>query len=327
MTSQHPVLAELRERGDFGVLGIEMLKIAATSVIRTHKFPPPDGHPRWTEDDISDVVTDWAYDSAKGQKRLRMLLASVSTDMRLRGYLAKSIINHLRSEARQTEFGARLLAVRAHVKQDKRVHVGVRPNLYSLLTSVGRPPYSGEHHFLFDAAATIPVRSKPWETEKRRNPIASHDTIIGIVIAILERANSPVMEDLVVRIVLRRCGVILQIADVSFGAEHERAEEVFHGLEVEANAVSKFVDTAWAVLKPRQKLLVHALVDELSVRDIEATLGIARQTAYRDIGRIEAILHDLLKDHPDQAHIMEELTARSRALADGTADTGATSLP
>lgn len=326
MTSQHPVLDELQERGDFGILGINLLRTAATSVIRTQKFPPPNGQAKWTEDDVLDVVTSWAWDSEKGKRRFRTMLASVNTDTGLGNYLAKSIQNHLRSESRQTETGARMLSVRNHVIHDKRIQVNFRPNMYSLMTAVGRPPYSGEHQLLVDAAATVAVRTKPWDTTKRRNPIATHDTVVEIVVAILGQADSPVMEDLVVWIVLDRCSVIMPVADISFGSEHDRAEDGAHCLELEPEAVAECTDKVWATLNMRQRLVLSAVVDNLSARSIEATLGIARQTAHRDIGRIKTILHDLLKDHPHQRHIMEELTARSRSLADGTDKAGATSL-
>lgn len=331
MTAEHPTLAELRERGAFGELSLNLLAKVARSVVRAYGFPPPDGREEWTRTDIADVVRDWAFDEKSGERRVRAVLAAVTTDDGLRRYLSRSMTNHFRSQGRKTEFGARLLAVRAHVHQDDRIVVTADPDTYSLQAHVGQPPHSGEHQPLVEAAADVAVVLLPYETQQRRQPIATHATVIGIVAAVLHRADAPVMEDVIVNLVLHRCGVAWQFTETEFvPREHDHVGAADDADESPGPPAAAAVtaDAVWAVLDPRQRLLVHALVDGMTVRQIEETLGVARQTAQRTLERLKLRLGELFGNSGGAAvAALADVTARSRALASGTTLPGVASPP
>lgn len=331
MTTANPILDELWERGGFGMLGLKLLATATRSVIKTHGFPPPDGRAKWTATDVRDVVNDWAFDPVKADLRVRTTVAAVTTDKALARYLEKAILNHLRSEGRKTEFGARLLSVRKHVAKDDRVVVRQDPDVYALLDHDGQPPYAGAHRPLVESAAAVAVQLNLWVTETRRHPIASRDTIMEIVVVVLGQAAAPVMEEVVVHIVLDRCGVSWQFSEITLDDEQAGSvqagpeDAVLETITTDRPRLTLDADAIWSALCDRQRLLLHALVDDLALRDVEAVLGVPRSTAQRVFGQLRDRLREMFADDPLASDVLQDLTTRSRALASGTEPNGGAS--
>lgn len=342
-------------KGEFGPNCAELVRSLVDKARRVRDIPPPPGHDGWDPQACADVAASFLFgvdgddDVERARARRVRIYATCSSPGQLRKYLFRSIENYNADVARRTDFGARQRAVRRVVTGDPRFVVlkEARPYHYAIPEHVRNMPFSGSTRDLVHAVADVVIEPLNWDSDKRRSPIATATSIATIVFEILNHAGRPVLETTVVDVVLTHCGVVAFVEVPLDQARKWSSPDDFDEAETgirndtpdrqwdppaqasrpafEPETVESRADRLWAAYTPRQRLLLYACVDELKVREIEATLGVPRSSAGRELTAIQNSLRLALGTDGLSIAVLRDLTARSRALATGTTVDGSPS--
>jgi hypothetical protein len=285
---------ELQKLGHFGQLGLKLLFRLVREEVR--RFPVLEPGSGWTEDAVWDCVQD--FFAAQGSRVTAAVLAQTTDVDSMGRYLRRSIRNFLVSEARKTPTGAvrrkieDLLAASPGFEQ---VPTGSPGAGRWQLAGAQWPPYAGELRLLVASAYSVPgVRAVRW-SGARRAPLASDESLIAILEAVLSTAVGSLEVAQLTWVVLQRFPAAAEPADAAL--DQSTFEVAIAPLEdrpdvlVEVGARAQDV---YEQLSASQRALLPHM--DKPVADHMQVLGVGRSQAYEAARKLKALLEELVPE-------------------------------
>lgn len=349
MKGDNPIVNELQSSGTVGPLGWKLVVDTVSATARARNRPPPDGHTKWTEDAAAEVATDWLFNETQGLARIARLVVAVDNDAALERYVERAIINELNSEARRTDRGAHIRAVRRHVESATDLEVLKKPVRYTLAGAPEGFPFSGHPELLHSSVSGLDIDESPlWERTTRRSPIGRASDVQLVVRTMLEAASAPVMESpTALDVVLHRFGVVETKArngEVSLeeavrpsnagdpAADHskamyridEAADE--HAVSYDLDSINRAADDLWHSMDPWTHLILAAYINRSeTVRETERWSGLSKSAISRRQKKVNHLIAESLENVPFAEQVLGKLSERSSALRTGTDTPGSAS--
>jgi hypothetical protein len=260
------------------------------------RFPVLKPGAGWIEDSVWDCTQ--SFFAEKGPAVTAGVLAQTSDIASMGRYLRRSVRNFLIGKARETPIGAvrrkieELLASTADFVQ---LPPGIPGAGRWQLDIEPQQPYSGELQPLVTAAYGVPgVGAVRWSGE-RRAPLASDESLVAIIRAVLTAAAGPLEVAQLTAVFLARFRVAVEHADATLD---ERAfEQAIAPAEDRPDVVIDVSDRARDVyeqLSPSQRALLPHL--DKPVADQMLVLNVGRSQAYAAAGKLKAILSELVPE-------------------------------
>lgn len=308
--------------GELGPKFARLLYATVEAVRRFNRFPPPAGERAWTKEAVQDVAHDYlSGDTAPA--RIGRLVATATSDESFERLLHKDVKNWFLMQARATDTGAALEALRHAIEQNPRiVAAGTTPTTrtWALTEHTERMPYSGALHPLVEAAYAVPdVRVAKWnQASTHRQPIAEHDSLQRVIDAVLATAQAPMSPKQLLDVIRARFPATLTgHAETPFEDTDRAAGEPGQDDEIDAEEL-------WKDLSSEQQLVV-GIVDD-TVRDVMAATGLSRGTAHRAMVAASHTVTTHLREHRNPDGVMRSIKGRSaQARASGTRPEGSAS--
>lgn len=313
------VWEELRTTGTLGTAGVILVYETVDAVRRFNRYPPPQGHDRWTKNSVQEFAHDFLF-AEGGPERLTRLVVSATDEDSFERVLHVAIRNAFRMQARQTEGGAAMRALVRAIERDPEIVVAgtARMRTWSLTEYAAADPYSGSDAPLVEVAYAVPdVRRVRWSPEStHRPPIAEPESLRRVLRAVLAHARAPVLARVVFGVVLERFPLITS-GDVELRSDLLPAASVPGESRLLALEV-------WRQLTDNERLVVGLL--DLPVREIARVTGLSRSTVQRAATAARSVLAAYLVDVDNPTGVIKALAGASAALvAGGTARTGSAS--
>jgi hypothetical protein len=311
---------ELRNTGAAGPLAARLVYETVDAVRRFDRYPPPEGTDRWDETAVQEVSHEFLFGDGAAE-RLARLVATATDEESFERLLEAAVRNEFRMQARRTNTGAALRALTHAIERDGDIVVAgatTATRTWSLPEHQSKPPYSGPHSDLIDAAYAVPdVRRARWsQTSTRRPPIAESDSLRRVLRAVLDRAEAPVTPRLMLDVILARFPPVAG-GDVELTDELVPEDSGSPGAQLLAAEV-------WEQLTDNERLVAGIL--DLPVRDVAAATGLSRSTAHRAVTAAKEVLAAFLSDLDDKAAVVAALAAASASVRErGTGRAGSAS--
>ncbi|HEY5845124.1 MAG TPA: hypothetical protein VIU87_27350, partial [Mycobacterium sp.] len=270
--------AELNCSGQFGELGLKLLfKLMREEVGRFPVLRPSAG---W----IDDEVWDWtqSFFVEKGQAVTVAILTQTTDLASMSRYLRRSIRNFIISEARKSEAGRvrrkveELLAASPDFEQ---VPVRTPGAGRWRIAGTGGPPYGGERQSLVAAAYSVKdVRAVHW-AGRRRQPLASDESLIRILHAVFAAAAGSLEVAEIGWVFLQRFPAAVEQADATIGQEaFDRVTEFAEDNPAVASEVGDDARRVYDQLSPSQRVLLSHLDEPIAIQ--MQLLAVGRSQAY-----------------------------------------------
>lgn len=313
---------ELSSTRAAGPLTINLVYETVDAVRRFDRYPPPEGTDRWDDTAVQEFAHEFLFGDG-APERLARVAATATDEESFERLLEAAVRNQFRMQARRTDTGAALRALTHAVERDGGIVFAgttTATRTWSLPDHQAKPPYSGPHGDLIDAAYAVPdVRRARWsQTSTRRPPIAESDSLRRVLRAVLDRAGAPVAPRLMLDVILAR-----------FPLAAGGAVELTDDLEPVATgspSAQLLAAEVWEQLTDNERLVAGIL--DLPVRDVADATGLSRSSAHRALTSAREVLAAFLSDLDDKAAVVAALVAASASVRSrgteraGSASTG-----
>jgi hypothetical protein len=296
---------ELQQLGHFGQRGLELLfRLTREEAQRFPVLKPAAG---WTEDSVWDCTQSFFVE--KGTAVTAAVLAQTADVASMGRYLRRSIRNFLIGKARETPVGA----VRRKIEE----LLAAAPDFVQLppgMPGAGRwqldgepqQPYAGQLQPLVTAACDVPgVRAVRWSGE-RRAPLASDESLVVIIRAVLTAAAGSLEVAQLTAVFLQRFPVAVEHADATL--DEKVFDRAIAPAEDRPDVVVEVSDRAREVyeqLSPSQRVLLPHL--DKPIADQMLVLNMGRSQAYAAAGKLKAILIALVPEDELRADVAMEV--------------------
>lgn len=296
----------MQQFGEFGPHSLQLLMDLVSQEV--HRFPVL-LHPgaKWTR----DAVAEWTQEffAAKGAAVTAALLAQVNDVATMARYLRRSVRHFLVDAARDTDVGA----IRRKIDDLLRAtpdFLQVPPRVPGAgrweLAGEQQPPYGGDLRPLVAAAYAVPgVRVVRW-TGDRRKPLASDESLVAILRAVLRAANGSLEVAQLTAVLVRRFPAAVQYADATL--DEETFNQAVAPLEDMPDVVLDVSDRAqevYAQLSPSQRALLPQL--DKPITEQAHVLGVGRSQAYTASAKLKALIVVLMPDDKLRAEVTLEV--------------------
>jgi hypothetical protein len=261
----------------------------------------------WTEDSVWDCTQ--SFFAAKGRAVTAAVLAQTPDVASMGRYLRRSIRNFLISKARETPIGAvrrkieDLLAATPDLVQ---VPPGMPGAGHWQLDGEPQQPYAGPLQPLVVVAYGVPcVRAIRWSGE-RRAPLASDESLVAIIRAVLAAAAGSLEIAQLTAVFLRRFPVAVEHADATL--DEQVFDRAIAPAEDRPDVLVEVSDRARQVyeqLSPSQRALLPHL--DKPVADQMQMLNVGRSQAYAAAGKLKAVLTELVPEDELRADVAMEV--------------------
>ncbi len=314
-------LDELRATGAAGTAFSGLLYEVARAVARFGPFPPPDGHERWSPDDIEELAHRFLADH--NTPRRFATLAVTSTDGgALAAQLEEALKNFLRDEGRETDRGHLLRRVRSILDDDPRfTSVGAGTARRWRLAEDPDVAYTGTTSELVRAAYVVDdVAAVAWTG--RRGPIAAREGLVRILEAVLAETGGAVPEAELADVIDSRFGLqtnatVVSLEDVPYADPPDTSARL---LDEETGAP---VRELWEQLTLRERIiLAHP---DLTDRELGPVLGLGKSAAGVARERLGQSLQVSLGGEPNGQSTYERLVDVARTWFAHRTEEGSTS--
>jgi len=260
------------------------------------RFPVLEPDSGWTEDDVWDCTQD--FFAAQGSRVTAAVLTQTADVDSMGRYLRRSIRNFLVSEARKTPTGAvrrKIEDLLAVSPMFERVPTGAPGAGRWQLASAQWPPYAGELRPLVAAAYSVAgVRTVRWSGE-RRAPLASDDSLIAILTAVLSAAAGSLEIAELTWVLLQRFPAAVEPADATL--DQSTFELAIAPLQDRPDVLVEIGARAQEVyeqLSPSQRALLPHIARP--VADQMQVLDVRRSQAYEAARKLKAVLEELVPE-------------------------------
>lgn len=297
---------ELQRLGRLGPLGLKLLVEMTRQELR--RFPVLAAPVASTGD---DVVVEWTHDffAAKASVITAALLAQTVDEASMARFLRRSVRNFLVDAARDSDLGAirrkieNLLAATAAFQKIPPSTVGAGR---WAIAGYSSPPYGGGLEPLVAAAYSVfGVQAVRWSGQ-RRAPMASDESLIKILVAVLTAAAGAVEIADLTAVMAQRFPVAVNLTDAALDEQtyihfaaplHERPDVLVE--------VSETAAEVYGQLSPSQRALLPHL--DASIRDQSEVLGVGRSQTYAIAAQLKAALRELIPDDELRDEVILEL--------------------
>jgi hypothetical protein len=269
----------------------------------------------WTEDAIWDCTQ--AFFVEKGAAVTTGVLTQTTDAASMGRYLRRSIRNYLISEARQTDRGAvrRKIEDLLTATPDFTTVPAGAPGAgrWQLAREVTWPPYGGELEPLVTAAYAVPgVQAVRW-SGPRRAPLATDESLIAILEAVLAAAGGSMEPAELTWVLLQRFPAAAEVADAVLdhhvfertAAPAEQRPDVLVEGNDDLDEVSARAADVYGQLSPAQRVLLPHL--DAPITDVMKVLGVGRSQAYATVGKLKATLPELVPEDGLRRDVMLEV--------------------
>jgi hypothetical protein len=307
--------SEIRElEGELGPKFATLLYATVDAVRRFNRYPPPQSRAAWSTDLIQDVAHQYLA-AERTKARLGRLVATATTDDSFERLLQKDVKNWFLMQARATDTGALLAALRHAIEQNDRiVKGGTTPGTrtWALVEHAALLPYSGPLRPLVDAAYSVEnVRAARWRLDARhRQPIAEADALQRVIEAVLDAARAPLAPLHLAQVIQARFPATTSMS----------AEDSLSDADVAAGDPSRddeiVADAIWADLSDNERLVVG--ISDQTVRQVSSASGLSRGTAHRAMQSAATTVAVHLQGHTSPDGAIRAVSDRSAAARGGT---------
>ena len=253
---------ELESTGIVGDQTIALLRRLGAQYTRSHSFPPPEGHDRWTDEAVDDLLGELFAE--KGPAFVLACLVGASDDASLERLLLAVIGNHLIDQAKKTERGKLRRRLDGLLTGDPRftrvtaAQAGIAGwTLTGRATTVtARSPAD-----LQEAACSVRgVSITRWNTAGP-TPAGTQHALVTVAEAVLEVAEGVVRDEDLARAIQARFVLISPPKFTELKAGEQRDEPVAHP-DDEPQALVEVNDRAedlWQGLSQTERTLLPHL--------------------------------------------------------------------
>lgn len=263
--------------GQLGDAYANSLYRATAAAARRGSFPPPEGHQRWSGDAIAEIAHDFAADP-NTDRRLATILTRSTSGAQFARLLTQAVRNFLRDKARDTDRGHAIQRLRDVLDEDDRFQEqqpAGHPRAWRLFDQPDEPSPTHPHDLVEAAFTAADVTIVRWTG--RRGPIAERDELASLLEAILERAHGAVDERVLVEIIERRLGLVLDatvdsLDDIAMRDWLAADDDIAEDADVRAA-----VKNIWPELTERDRVMLAHF--EQDVRELGNTLGLGKSAA------------------------------------------------
>jgi hypothetical protein len=282
---------EVRRLGRLGPVGISLITGLVEEELR--RFP------ELASLAVEDVVQDFFKDRI--DQVTRMLVMQATSDESFGRLSRRSVRNWLIDQVRQTTVGSvrrtveKVLAKEAAFEQVPSGEQGA--GRWRLAGAIVQP-WGGSIDSLVAAAwRVLDVRVPKWSAEHRRPPLATANSLVNIVRAVLEEAGGSLETWQLTAVFLRRFAAVLDPREVSLAsvAEPIRVGETTSGIEDDLIAREAESDATCAArsiygrLTPVERMVLALHAD---AKAVEEALGLRRSRTFEIIKRtLEKVRH------------------------------------
>jgi hypothetical protein len=308
---------ELVATGRLGDEGVRLLYRTIRHVARARNFPPPSGRERWSFDDVAETAAEF-YAGTNALPRLISLAEKADDLDSFTRLLNRTVLNHLRAQARQTTTGRLIRRLKdllaAHeqivVIPDGHPAAGALTLRGNDLDTV----WNGRHQDLVQAAYSVDdIPLVRWREDSERDaPVADGASLVRISLTVLEAAGGSLRWADLARVVADRFGLgdvpyMLDTDDTSFErhvAMPDPVDELLTEMSVPAAAaavLAQLTDTEQIVLA----------VMERSTSEIAEATGLPRSTANHKKNRVQELILRILEGE----ELGEQIFTKARDLA------------
>lgn len=297
---------ELQQFGHLDRRGLALLVELIGQELR--RFPVLLGdRPGWTADD----AWDWAHEffAAKGSVVTAGLLAQTHDAASMSRYLRRAVRHFLVDQARKTPQGAvrrkieeLLAATPSFAQVPERTPGAGRWQL----ADAPRPPFGGNLQPLVRAAHGVAgVRAVRW-SGARRSPLASDESLIAILRAIMEAADGSLEVGQLTAVLLQRFPAAVEYADTALDEQvfDAAAAPPLEQPDVIVEVRERALD-AYGQLSPSQRALLPHLDEPISRQC--AVLGLGRSQAYAASATLKLLLGEVVPDDELRAKVIGEV--------------------
>ena len=309
------LLDEARRNGTLGPAGMKKLTKIVNAVRRRKDIPPPEGYEAWSPEADAQVAWDWVTEAALTGD-LAVALATVVDDASLSRYLHQCIANHFADQARATERGARVRALRRLVNAATDLSVLNRPVRYATNDCAHLPSYAGDPNRLHQVAATVPIEPAPRWGGERRAPIGRSIDVTAVLRAVLAEAGAPVLEQpTVVDVIASRFNIQLDApAEVPYDDTKPVPRPGLAPVGADDVSADALAGALWDNLDDPARLVLGPHIDGVTVREIETVTGVRRSTVARRTTLINKKIEELMSDNIDSVTALAIVKDRSYQL-------------
>ena len=258
-----------------------------------------------------DAVWEWTQDffAAKGKAVTAGVLAQTIDAASMARYLRRTVRHFLVDQARKTPAGAvrrkieELLAAAPEFVQVPEGHAGAGR---WQVAGNPQPPYAGELGLLVAVAYAVPgVQAVRW-SGARRARLARDESLVAILRAVLERAGASLEVAQLTYVLVRRFPAAVEPADAALDERtFDRAVAPVEDRPDVVVEVSERARQAHEQLSPSQRVLLPHL--DKPIAEQAQILGVGRSQAYAAIGKLKALLDELVPDDELRGEVTVEV--------------------
>ncbi|MGW2796039.1 hypothetical protein [Streptomyces sp. NPDC001269] len=282
---------ELAKYGQFGDLGLELLRRVGRQVARSQGFPPPEGHAAWTDEAVDELLFEMI--SRKGENFLLNCFLKTVDDASLEKMFFTSIRNFLIDEAKRTERGKLRRRFAARLSADSRFRAVPGTSPRWALTS--HPPgavWQGDLDELVKASWEV---RGVWITAWNHSGPTPRETVralMAVLTGVLEAAGGAVREEELAKVLEARFELLAPAEFTALytddGALIDSATDQEHGtVPAEAETVAGEI---WAEMSPQERTLLSLLEDDPAEVSVLLKLGRRQTSAIMDALREKLML-------------------------------------
>ena len=275
-------------------------------------MPPPDGHTRWDQDAVDEVLSDM-LDRA-GQSVIVSCFIQATDPGSLERLFFASIRNFLIDEAKMTDRGKLRRRIASRMEKDpgfKPVRIATSPG-WALASHPDRTVWQGDLDELIEAAYRVrDVQVVRWNTSGP-TPAATEHALMTVLAAVLKAAQGAVREEDLAKVLEARFALLQPLTSVALFAEDGEATAdpaAAHTLELDLAQVDARAQRIWDSLTPLQRAVLARL--DQPAKGAAAVLGVGPTQARAIMDGLKEALRLALADDAAMEEVMSALLQRA----------------
>jgi hypothetical protein len=255
---------ELTLTGQIGMETVELLRQLARQVTRTSGFPPPEGHERWSDDAVDDLLAAMLARDGAGQRFVLTCFGKAHDQASLERLLLTSIRNYLIDEAKKTPRGKLRRRFAERLQADPRYrHEAGPPPCWALVSQPTGTTWQGDIDDLINAAWRVRgVAITRWNTSGP-TPQATVTALMTVLDAVVGHAQGAVREEDLAKVLEARFELLASPEFVSLhGEEGALLDPTFQlaaGRGADLGRVQARASEVWRTLTEDERALLPYL--------------------------------------------------------------------
>lgn len=301
---------ELSQTGELGAATLDLLRRMARQVTRTSSFPPPEGHARWNDDAVDDLLTDMLSRPGAGQRFVLTCFAKATDEQSLERLFLASIRNFLIDQAKMTPRGKLRRRIASRLAADDRFQrvPGTSPR-WTLASSPPGAVWQGDIEDLLSEAWQVrDVVITRWN-RSGPTPAATVDALMTVVTQVLQHAAGAVREEDLARTLEGRFELLAPAEFTSLytgeGALADPTAQLPGGPQTDPSSDEARAGEIWLSLSADERTLLPYL--DLDAHHAAQLLKVGPLQASAVLAGLHEKLRLALSDDSQRHHVMAAL--------------------